>query len=291
MGGYPYSETEITIARIQYQTGLPLAKIANELGRDPKGLYRLFKRLDIPVRSRSEALKQYYCNERYFETIDTEGKAYWLGFIMADGCIHVPSRGSPRLIIGLHKKDIDHLYRLKRSLQSSHKIQMRSDGAVVLTITSRKICEDLMSYGVVPRKSGREVFPAIIHEKLAHHFFRGYIDGDGSWSYRKHKRARNGRALSLSICGGPHVIENFSSWAQSITGRSSPKIRPSGLSSTIQYGGNILVPKLAMAIYQNAEIFLPRKLKTIERAIGKNLLLPKTKLVNIWFGFPISPVK
>ena len=26
-------------------------------------------------------------NENYFETIDCEYKTYWLGFLMADGCI------------------------------------------------------------------------------------------------------------------------------------------------------------------------------------------------------------
>ena len=31
--------------------------------------------------------KKYFYNENYFEIIDTEEKAYWLGFIAADGCI------------------------------------------------------------------------------------------------------------------------------------------------------------------------------------------------------------
>ena len=45
------------------------------------------KRWGIKTRSLSDSHKVYYLNENYFEKIDTEEKAYWLGFIYADGYI------------------------------------------------------------------------------------------------------------------------------------------------------------------------------------------------------------
>lgn len=44
-------------------------------------------------------MRKHFFNERYFENIDTEEKAYWLGFISADGCISKPSEFSSRLCL------------------------------------------------------------------------------------------------------------------------------------------------------------------------------------------------
>jgi hypothetical protein len=41
---------------------------------------------NITIRN-NNIYKNKECNIDYFEIIDTEDKAYWLGFIYADGCI------------------------------------------------------------------------------------------------------------------------------------------------------------------------------------------------------------
>ena len=48
--------------------------------------------------------RKYFFNEDFFEIIDNENKAYWLGFIYADGYVSAKS-----LVIELHKDDESHI--------------------------------------------------------------------------------------------------------------------------------------------------------------------------------------
>ena len=54
----------------------------------------------------------YKYNENFFEKIDSPRKAYWLGFLYADGCI-LDQRKSKILEITLSKNDKNHLQKLK----------------------------------------------------------------------------------------------------------------------------------------------------------------------------------
>ncbi len=33
--------------------------------------------------------RKYFFNQQFFKNIDSEEKAYWLGFLMADGCVRI----------------------------------------------------------------------------------------------------------------------------------------------------------------------------------------------------------
>lgn len=49
-----------------------------------------------------------------------------------------------------------------------------------LIINSTKLCKDLVLNGVIPAKTGKEVFPKNLDKKFVRHFIRGYFDGDGT---------------------------------------------------------------------------------------------------------------
>ena len=53
-------------------------------------------------------------DETIFDNIDTEEKAYWLGFLYADGNI---STIGNRLEMNLSIKDLDHMFKFKRFLK------------------------------------------------------------------------------------------------------------------------------------------------------------------------------
>lgn len=64
---------------------------AKRFGINFQSLSKDLKELDLYDESRKgKSIKKY--NERIFDTIDTEEKAYWLGFIFADGYIHPQSK-------------------------------------------------------------------------------------------------------------------------------------------------------------------------------------------------------
>lgn len=61
-------------------------------------------------------------DKRFFKTIDTEEKAYWLGFLYADGSV---SKDLKAVTLELNIKDIDHIRKFKRAINSTHKITIK----------------------------------------------------------------------------------------------------------------------------------------------------------------------
>ncbi len=117
-----------------------------------------------------------------FETIDSEHKAYWLGFLYADGCVYI-SPPHYELVVGLSSIDVGHLEKFKIFLKSNKKLYKFNNGTGdCLRIQSKKICEDLINKGCIERKSLVLEFPNdnIVPNYLINHFIRGFFDGDGS---------------------------------------------------------------------------------------------------------------
>jgi len=128
---------------------------------------------------------KYVVDHGFFNAIDTEEKAYWLGFIAADGCI---KRNTSTLEVTLKRADEEHLYELKRVLKTDAPIR---HGAVHgyptarFVITSPQIATDLARYNVVPGKSLTYDFPEKLPRQYFWAFLRGYFDGDGSICLRR----------------------------------------------------------------------------------------------------------
>lgn len=140
--------------------------------------------------------KQHNVDEDYFKVIDTEEKAYWLGFIAADGCVY-ECGNSKRFQINLSTVDLEHLKKLKESLKTDYEITFsRNDEICTLTICNKNFSENLIKQNIIPRKS--LVFePPEIREDLIHHFIRGYFDGDGCIYYYEDRNS-----FEFSIVGG-----------------------------------------------------------------------------------------
>lgn len=134
--------------------------------------------------------RKHYCDFTFFEDINSEEKAYWLGYIAADGNVYSSkqrknySAGSTLKIVS---KDKEHLQKFKYSIQSDAEIERiinfkgYSNGNAVyrIQIYSNKICEDLIKLGIVPNKS-LILKPPKIKKEFYKDFIRGYFDGDGS---------------------------------------------------------------------------------------------------------------
>ena len=134
-------------------------------------------------------IKRYTVNQNYFKKINTSNKAYWLGFLYADGCIlSYKNRrtGGSALEISLKADDVNILERFKMSLSSNspikEKVVNEKYKAVRLNICNAEICDDLVKLGCTPRKSLTLKFPTEkqVPKYLIPHFIRGYFDGDGN---------------------------------------------------------------------------------------------------------------
>ena len=125
-------------------------------------------------------------NQNIFEKIDTEEKAYWLGFLYADGAITKRNKNdtSYRLELCLKESDYNHIYKFKKFTGTSNKISYKKSklgNSYRISIGGKKLTEDLINKGCVPNKSLILKFPTsdIVPDNLIFHFMRGYFDGDG----------------------------------------------------------------------------------------------------------------
>ena len=68
-----------------YNDGKSTVEIAKLLNACDTGILKILKQFNCKIRTKKECSTIYTLNENYFEKIDTPRKAYWLGFLYADG--------------------------------------------------------------------------------------------------------------------------------------------------------------------------------------------------------------
>lgn len=173
---YLYVLKEISIKRIVLNYNIPLCENTIKT-------FLEFNNIEI----RSDIFYQEYnyntLEENFFDNIDSEEKAYWLGFIMADGCITQRSENSICLSISLARKDKAHLKKFLNSLKCDAPIRdylvTGKYEASSIKITNLNLGNSLIDKGIIPRKTYFCKFPNI--DKQYHlPFIRGVFDGDGS---------------------------------------------------------------------------------------------------------------
>lgn len=152
--------------------------------------------------------RQCTLNENYFQELDSKDKAYFLGFICADGFITKPSQGQN--ILGLTLAEIEPIDKFKKYIQTNKKVgyykktssYSNKSYEYKLALNSDKLVSDIEKLGVIERKTLTLTFPNI-REDLIPHFIRGYFDGDGSVFLHKDSRKEYSynEYLGINICG------------------------------------------------------------------------------------------
>lgn len=152
---------------------------------------KISKKYNLPCKKYKRILIK--ANRDYFETIDTASKAYWLGFIVGDGCVrYTKSTNSYVLAIELSRIDITHLEKFKQDISSDNTIRIRDRysekyntirKSCSIEIGGEKLCKDLDRNGAKFNKS-KELNLPNLPDNLMRHYLRGLIDADGCWHIR-----------------------------------------------------------------------------------------------------------
>ena len=201
----------------------------------------------------------------YFEKIDTEEKAYWLGFMFADGYIvdYSNKYGEDKFGITLHSKDISSLEAFKKSIHATNPItDVSHDGRTLrrIIMSSQKTVNDLISHGCVKQKSLILQPPIGVPDELLHHFIRGFFDGDGSLYWNKsaftaHKTWET-PSYSINFTSTKQMIE----WLIEIAGEGHiSKENRREKTYYFKLDGNKKVRRFCDYMYKNATIFMERK--------------------------------
>lgn len=213
----------------------------------------------------NQCSRKYHLNESFFEKIDCQEKAYFLGFIFADGSVSKTSKMNS-LRIHLHPQDCDILNKFKNLLGSNAPIIFDKKGYVHFSVFSKKLTDDLILLGAVPAKTFKIRFPfQIIPPELYRHFIRGYFDGDGCFT----RNPRQHSSVKFSITSNNFFVKELQNILVKRLGLNQVKLikcKSDGIES-LCYGGRNNFIKFYNFIYEGACIFLERKKEKADKFI------------------------
>ncbi len=209
-------------------------------------------------------------DERFFENVDTEEKAYWLGFIYADGCVRTDYKTFFHFQMALGIADYYHLQQFSNSLGFTGPIKICQNGAsgykpenkhCRIDMGNCKMISDLAALGCGPRKSLTLLFPSekMVPNNFLPHFIRGYFDGDGGVCFSSKRKT-----CSVSICGTKEFLISLKEILKTQGINSAiGKRHPNEVNSYhLYFGGSRQMSRFYSYTYLNATILLERKLLT-----------------------------
>ena len=185
---------------------ISLASIGKRYNVSRTVITRVVKENNIEIRKDNHT---YYADYNKFERIDSAEKAYWLGFLAADGCVYVrEDLSNATVLINIHQKDRELLEKFNSFMKSNNPIKniIQNEGysnntpMCRLAFNSKKMAFDLIDKGVVQRKS-LILEPPKIDEQYELPFILGYFDGDGSIYKTKQNE------WGISIEGTKEILE------------------------------------------------------------------------------------
>lgn len=220
-----------------------------QLGKEFNCSYPTIRNLLNKHKIKSRGNKQGYPrDEFYFNKIDTEEKAYWLGFLYADGCVH-----SNNYEISVNITDREHVEKFKTAIKAfNHSIteiqDKRFQNAKTLyqfSIRDKQLHQDLIKWGCIPQKSLLiNKIPNIPRDYVSH-FLRGYFDGDGNLHY-----LRGTNNYRISFVGTKDFLNDIQKELQTNVSLQS---NIAGKTYVLQIAGRRQVERILNYLYNNSK--------------------------------------
>jgi len=259
-----------------YQKGLSFRQIEKKMGVGHSTAERVIHQyidLTLPqyslnIDDRDNLIRKYkYDFDReFFKKIDSEEKAYWLGFLYADGTIV-----DDAVKLALQASDLDHLLEFRNTLKNDTKepIYRNKPESYSLYFNSKEMVQDLENLGCFQRKTFRLSFPTAsqVPHNLVHHFMRGYFDGDGCIYVNPKTTGTN----MMVIIGTENFVDGYKSVLfDAINKNSDIKYRRHRKNIVSMFlGGNIQLSKVYNFLYKDATVFLKRKKEKFNIILGR----------------------
>lgn len=238
-----WTEIEKKEMLIAYENGETVTSIAKRYETSHTTVASVLRTQGIQFRAKNGLTHFHMYDGHYFQTIDTEEKAYWIGFLTADGCITTGNR----ITIHLSSVDCGHLEKLKQALKATQMISQNSRSCS-LVICSSEMAADLATHGIHPKKT-LSTKPVQVSPELERHYWRGVIDGDGHIS-------KDGNQLVL--VGDYEVVLGF----QTFVLTHCPKVKAGIFRDLNIYTFKITgtsARKMLEILYGEATVYLERK--------------------------------
>lgn len=242
------------------------------------------------IKTNRQLSRDSICHD-FFEKIDSNDKAYILGFWAADGTMYLNKANnsiSKRISISVSLGDIEILNKIKAIICPNNKIyseksksnkEIDSGEMRSFSFISEKMFDDLVNLGFSLRKTYQNFgIPKMGHEFIPH-FIRGYFDGDGSVGdysgiRSNGRKYRNGRVCITSKT--ELILLNIKDFLNknridcSVMFRSRKIEDRTSECYELIVSGFYNLDKFENLIYNNANLFLNRKFN-IFKGMPKNI--------------------
>ena len=271
-----------------YLDGNSMQDIA-KVAQDTKGLMALRRKLkELGIDTRldqkkykykiSKASRKYSFDEHYFDNIKNEHKAYWLGFLMADGynhetktCVALRLQGQDKEILEKFKQDLKYTGPIYTINTSRKPFNIKED-YTELNLCSPIFSKALAKVGCIQNKTYLLEFPKI-KEDLINHFIRGYFDGDGCVSITNRCDRKTGKVYQFNIVGRYEFIKKIYDIFIKTLNITATTIsqNPNNYARTIHWSGRKVVTKILDYLYKDSTIYLQRKYNKYLQIIGNSV--------------------
>lgn len=246
--------------------------LSRKYGVTAHSLYNWFKKAGLKLRdNHTKNVNRATCNEHYFDVIDSSDKAYWLGFLSADGFVTTPTKGaSPVLGLTLKESDTSHIEKLLACLESTHKIHTYTvtSGYKIGTLYSRvlipnqHLVETMHKYNIRPDKT-TTFKPVDVPHAFRRDYIRGMFDGDGCITAITANK--NVPQYSCEFLGTDATLDYITQCLMDeeiITHKYYyDRRKPGQPVAAFKLGGNNMAYKAATYLYKDSNMYLDRKYK------------------------------
>lgn len=239
---WAFSHRHEAAIRELHEAGLPGLQIARKLGLTYHSVYWRMCQMGLPRPHPSAPV-----NHAFFDVIDSEEKAYWLGFLLADGSTHKIGNKNRAVRLELAARDGDHVRKFQTAVGSKSPVSenKRKHPSVSLAFTSERI-------GTILAAAKTEMtLPANVPGDLLRHWLRGYWDGDGHIC-----------AQGAVLCGPEQRLHAIADHIRSVLKIEPNTIKPYVNSPTtyrLAYQRRHLVLLVVSYLYEGASVELQRK--------------------------------
>lgn len=200
MNNKKWTEEEVKFLKENF-LNMTKQQLAEKLNRTPQAVQLKANKIGL------KRPEKYTYDKQFFKYINTEEKAYWLGFFFSDGYVQKTCTSAEAAIM-LGVKDIEHLKKFNKSIKGNVQVTTMVRGSgfskdkkyemAVIRLYSSELVNDLISLGCVPNKSKLINFPAI-DKNFVWSFIRGFFDGDGSITLDKKRNVPSCNFTSASL--------------------------------------------------------------------------------------------
>lgn len=242
-----------------YRNGASTTSLASQYHTTTVTICRICERHGVRRRICTRRLP---LDESAFDNAEaSEAAAYWVGMLMADGCICTGANRSPAFKLSLAGDDGEHIYDLRSFLGSGHKVltERSSIGQTrkSLNINSGRLVAALARYGVVPRKS---LTARVLLLENNPHFWRGMVCGDGSVF------VRYGHPV-IVLAGSKENVDLFLSFCKTLTPTQATVHPIASIWETRLQGSHALA--VIRALFECCCVALARKWNTARQVLAE----------------------